>query len=248
MAGDELAYEAIMPHQARDAKLSRTGTRSNTRSASGGPAPREKGARMTQKLLEGLARFRKDYFPRLQDHYRRLVAEGQQPRTLFIGCSDSRVVPDVITDATPGDLFMVRNVGNIVPPFETGLGHHGVSAAIEYAVEILGVRDIVVCGHSHCGAIRAIYQPPPSPSEHITRWLELAAPARVDEPFSEALLRRTEKRSVVLQLGRLMDFPMVRERVESGEIALHGWYYVIEEGAIQVLDFETKEFVPISRP
>lgn len=199
---------------------------------------------MTQELLRGLTRFRADYFPTLEHHYRRLVEEGQRPRTLFIGCSDSRVVPDIITDAAPGDLFVVRNVGNIVPPFEPDTGHHGVSAAIEYAVEILGVRDIVVCGHSHCGAIRALYEPPAEPPPNLSRWLELAAPARIDEGYSESLLRRTEQRSVVLQLDRLMDFPTLRRRVESGDIALHGWHYVIEDGVVHILDLERREFVP----
>lgn len=199
---------------------------------------------MTHALLEGLTRFRREYFPRFEEHYRRLVAEGQRPGTLFVGCSDSRVLPQLITDSAPGELFVVRNVGNMIPPFEADSSHHGVSAAIDYAVDILEVRDIVVCGHSHCGAIRALYQPPPDPSENLSRWLELAAQARVDGPMSEALLRRTEKRSILLQLDRLLDFPNVRRGVESGSIALHGWYYVLEEGDVHVLDLDTREFVP----
>jgi len=199
---------------------------------------------MTRELLRGLTRFKKEHFPRLEDHYRRLVEEGQSPHTLFIGCSDSRVVPDRLTDAAPGELFVVRNVGNIVPPPEADGGHHGVSAAIEYAVEILHVAEIVICGHSHCGAVRALYGPPSDLPENLSRWLELASGARLDEPVSEALLRRTERRSIVLQLDRLMDFRPVRERVEAGQIGLHGWHYVIEDGSVHVLDFETGEFVP----
>lgn len=199
---------------------------------------------MTRELLDGLSRFKKDYFPRLEDRYRRLVEEGQKPGTLLIGCSDSRIIPDRLTDAAPGELFVVRNVGNIVPPFETDHGRHGVSAAIEYAVEILGVRDIVVCGHSHCGAIRALYEPPPKMTPHIREWLELAGAAKIPEELSESVLRRTEKRSIILQLDRLMDFPGVRSRVESGEIAIHGWYYVIEEGVVLTLDIESGEFIP----
>ncbi len=199
---------------------------------------------MTRDLLKGLSRFRKDFFPELEAHYRELVEKGQSPRTLFIGCSDSRVLPDLFTGAAPGDLFVVRNVGNIVPPFENDNGHHGVSAAIEYAVEVLGVRDIVVCGHSHCGAIRALYEPPPSATPHIRSWLELAAPARLDAPLSDEVLKRTEQRSIVLQLDRLMDFPSIRTRVESGEIALHGWHYVIEDGLVHILDLDSGEFRP----
>lgn len=198
---------------------------------------------MTEELLRGLTRFRRDHFTDFEAHYRRLVAEGQEPGTLFIGCSDSRVVPGALTDSAPGELFVVRNVGNIVPPCEVDRGHHGVSAAIDFAVDILRVRDIVVCGHSHCGAIRALYEPPPGLSDNLSRWLDLAADARVDEPLSESVLRRTEKRSIVLQLDRLMDFPNVRRRVEAGEIALHGWHYVIEEGDVQIFDIDSGEFV-----
>lgn len=199
---------------------------------------------MTKELLEGMARFKKEYFPELEESYKRLVSQGQSPSTLFIGCSDSRVMPDVITDSGPGEMFVVRNVGNIVPPFEVGQGHHGVTAAIEFAVEILNVRDIVICGHSHCGAVRALYQPPSQSTENLSRWLRLAEGARLDGEFSESLLRRTEKRSIILQLERLMAFPSVSARLERGEIALHGWYYVIEEGVIEVFDIKSGEFVP----
>lgn len=198
---------------------------------------------MTRELLKGLARFRNHHFPALADHYRDLVSRGQSPRTLFIGCSDSRVIPDLLTGSEPGELFVVRNVGNLVPPYEVDSGHHGVSAAIEYAVEVLGVRDIIVCGHSHCGAIHALYRPPETLTPHIRDWLELAEPARVEEPFCDDTLRRTEERSILLQLDRLMDFPGIRSRVDAGEIALHGWHYMLEEGLVRILDIETGEFL-----
>lgn len=200
---------------------------------------------MTRELLHGLGRFRREHFPRFEDHYRRLVEEGQKPRTLFIGCSDSRVVPDIITDSAPGSLFVVRNVGNVVPPPEDDDGHHGVTAAIEFAVEILGVRDIVVCGHSHCGAVRALYDPPPKVPRALARWLELIEGARLEGDLTEELLRRTEQRSILLQLDRLLDFPAIRERVESGEIALHGWHYLLEDGRMAVLDLDGREFVTL---
>lgn len=191
---------------------------------------------MTQQLLQGLSRFRKEFFPEYENRYRELAEMGQKPRTLFIGCSDSRVVPTLITDSGPGDIFVVRNLGNIVPTFSTGAEPHGVAAAIEYAIEVLDVKDVVVCGHSHCGAVRALYEAPTHASENLRRWIELAAPARLEEPLSEEVLRRTERRSIVVQLHRLMDFPTVRARVEAGEIALHGWHYVIEDGVVWILD------------
>ena len=198
-----------------------------------------------QKLVDGLRRFRREYFPAYKEHYQRLVEEGQKPTTLFIGCSDSRVVPDLITDSRPGELFIVRNVGALVPPFEIDQGYHGVSAGIEFAVLNLGVTDIVVCGHTHCGAMRALYEPPNEASPHVTKWLELAHDARVDEPVSETMLRRTEQRSVALQLERLMTFPMVAERVEQGLVSLHGWHYVIEDGRVDVLDVDAGVFKPV---
>lgn len=200
---------------------------------------------MPNRLLDGLRRFRREHFPAYREHYQRLVEEGQQPTTLFIGCSDSRVVPDLITGAMPGELFIVRNVGNLIPPFEPDAGYHGVSAGIEFAVLSLGVTDIVVCGHTHCGAIRALYDPPNESSPHVTKWLELAHGARIDEPLSEDVLRRTEQLSVAIQLEHLLTFPMVAERVERGDISLHGWHYVIEEGRVEVLDVEAGIFRPI---
>ena len=199
---------------------------------------------MSHELLRGLSRFSREYFPEFQERYRSLVDEGQKPGTLFIGCSDSRVLPSVITDSGPGDLFVVRNVGNIVPSYEVDEGHHGVSAAIDFAVDVLRVKDIVVCGHSHCGAIRALYEPPANASKNLSKWIELAGPAKVDGPVDDDTLRRTEQRSIVVQLDRLMDFPNVRAGVEAGEIALHGWHYLIEDGQVLILDVETGAFSP----
>ncbi|HEX6938760.1 MAG TPA: carbonic anhydrase [Longimicrobiales bacterium] len=198
---------------------------------------------MPKHLLEGLKRFRADAFPRYSEHYARLVADGQKPSTLFIGCSDSRIVPTLLTDALPGELFIVRNVGAFVPPLGAK-DAAGVGAAVEFALHELGVADVVVCGHSHCGAIRALYGPPPPEMPLLASWLELGREARLDEEPTESVLRRTERRAVALQLSRLMEFPLVRERVEAGLLAIHGWYYIIESGEIEVLDVARGEFVP----
>jgi len=176
-----------------------------------------------KQLIDGLRRFRREHFPRFREHYEKLVAEGQHPSTLFIGCSDSRIVPTLLTDSAPGELFIVRNMGNFIPPFEPDAGYHGTSAAIEFAVLTLGVRDIVVCGHGHCGAIEALYAPPSRATPHISKWLDLARAAMLPEAPGREVLERTEKRSVVLQLERLIGYPLVRERVEAGDLGLHGW-------------------------
>jgi carbonic anhydrase len=199
---------------------------------------------LPKRLIQGLKRFQSEQFPRFREHYEQLVAEGQNPSTLYIGCSDSRVVPNMLMGTQPGELFIVRNVGAFVPPYETDEGYHGVSAAIEFAVVILGVSDIVVCGHSHCGAIQALYNPPNEATPHINRWLDLGKDARLDGEVNEDLLRRTEQGAIALQLSRLVTFPTIRERVESGRLALHGWHYIIETGEVLILDVEREEFVP----
>lgn len=201
---------------------------------------------MPDHLIEGLRRFRRDVFPHYREHYERLVHEGQRPSTLFIGCADSRVVPELFTGAEPGELFHVRNMGAFVPPYESDFGYHGTSAAIEFAALVLRVDSIVVCGHTHCGAIRALYDPPAQRTPHIDRWLDLAREARVDGPVDEDALRRTEQRSIALQLQRLLTYPELRARVEDATISLHGWHYIIEEGTIAILDVGRGAFVPMA--
>lgn len=198
------------------------------------------------ELLVKLRSFKSDYFPLHQQRFQDLVAQGQHPKTLFIGCSDSRLVPYTLTGTGPGELFLVRNVGAFVPPYDGSQGHHGTAAAIEFAVLNLEISRIIVCGHSHCGAIKALYEEVPAEAQNLQRWLELGREAVLPvQPCPEAL-RRTEQRAVVLQLGRLMEFPMVRTRVLAGKISLHGWHYVIEDGEVNVLDVATGHFVAAS--
>ena len=200
---------------------------------------------MPDELLARLRSFQNDAFPQRRNHFRMLVDDGQHPTTLFIGCSDSRLVPYLLTGTGPGDLFLVRNVGAFVPPYDGSAGFHGTAAAIEFAVLNLQVTRIVVCGHSHCGGIRALYGEVNPEAKNLTQWLELGREAvlPVAEPGPEAL-RRTEQRAVVLQLERLMNYPMVRARVERGDLALHGWHYVIEDGEVHVFDVQRGAFVP----
>jgi len=197
-------------------------------------------------LVSRLARFERRFFPKYREAYRRLVVEGQRPRTLFIGCSDSRVVPHVLTGTGPGDLFVVRNVGNLVPAHGEGGGDPALGAALEFAIRKLRVRDVVVCGHSHCGAIRALYEEPLHDPDlpHLARWLDNARDAVLPVTVSEEALRRTEQRSVVLQIEHLMGYPEVAAAVERGEVFLHGWHYLLEEGRVLVLDVDTGAFVP----
>jgi len=198
------------------------------------------------ELLLRLRRFHSNYFPLHQQRFQDLVAQGQHPKTLFIGCSDSRLVPYLLTGAGPGELFIVRNVGALVPPYDGSHGLHGTMAAIEYAVLNLHVERVIVCGHSHCGAIRAAYEGVPEEARALQAWLKLAQEALLPVQSSPEALLRTEQRSVVLQLERLMDYPMVRREVEAGRLTLHGWHYVIEDGEIHVFDAQQAGFVPAS--
>lgn len=208
---------------------------------------------MPEHLIEGLRRFRTETFPEYREHYERLIAEGQKPSTLFIGCSDSRVVPSLLTGTDPGELFIVRNAGAFVPPHDPEVVFHATAAGIEYAVVVLGVSDIVVCGHTHCGAVRSLYDAPDPAAPHIARWLELGRDARIgegtgsgeSEPDRDTLFR-TEQRSVALQVGRLMSYPCVAERVEAGALSLHGWHYVIEGGRVLALDVERETFTELA--
>ncbi|MBS0466994.1 MAG: carbonic anhydrase [Proteobacteria bacterium] len=198
-------------------------------------------------LLQRLRSFQLDAFPQYREQFQTLVSEGQRPTTLFIGCSDSRLLPYLLTGAGPGELFLVRNVGAFVPPYDGSYGHHGTAAAIEFAVLNLDVSRIVVCGHSHCGAIKAMYGEVSPEAHNLQRWLDLGRAALLPVQPSPEAMRRTEQRAVVLQLERLMDYPMVRRRVEQGRITLHGWHYVIEDGEVHVFDVESGGFVAASK-
>ncbi|MES2975515.1 MAG: carbonic anhydrase [Pseudomonadota bacterium] len=212
---------------------------------------------MPDDLLLRLRRFHDHTFPGAQEQFQNLVRNGQHPTILFIGCSDSRLLPYLLTGSGPGELFIVRNVGAFVPPHdgyvggaqEAGrrwVGYHGTSAAIEFAVLNLRVSRIVVCGHSHCGAIRAAYEGVSDEAVNLKAWLNLASEALLPVQAGPEALRRTEQRAVVLQLERLMDYPMVRRAVDAGQLTLHGWHYVIEDGEVHVFDVQEGAFVPAS--
>jgi carbonic anhydrase len=188
----------------------------------------------TRELLEGHHRFRKK-FESEHEVFERLAEEGQNPKVLWIGCSDSRVVPELITGADPGELFDVRNIANIVPPAPTIACATG--AAIEYAVNHLEVSHIVICGHTECGGIRALESPPPAEAEpHIASWLELALPARekvlargVD---ADAAYLETIKTNVLMQCENLRTYPCVKRREGEGRLSIHAWLYDLHTGII----------------
>jgi carbonic anhydrase len=203
---------------------------------------------MPDDLLQRLRRFHDDYFPAVEGQFQALAKDGQHPGILFIGCSDSRLVPYLLTGTGPGEVFMVRNVGAFVPPHDGSAGYHGTAAAIEFAVLKLNVERIIVCGHGHghCGGIRALYEEATPQAPNLQAWLGLGREAVLPVQLTAEALRRTEQRSVVLQLERLMGYPMVRQRVEAGRLTLHGWHWVIEDGEVHVFDVRSGSFVPAS--
>jgi carbonic anhydrase len=204
---------------------------------------------VSEVLLEGLRRFRDERVPAERELYTRL-AQGQSPHTLFVGCSDSRVVPTDLTGLGPGDLFVVRNVANIIPPWDPQPRFAGTSAAVEFAVSVLGVRDIVVCGHSGCSGVAGMYGPLPDGVPHLAPWLSLARAGAVDPEEATALSEqelavRRVQRNVALSVERLAGFPMVAERVDARRLRLHGWYYDIGSGRVDILDLSTGTFQPL---
>lgn len=187
------------------------------------------------RFISGFRRFKQHYIGRGDNLLDRLVTEGQRPKALFIACCDSRTDPALITDCDPGDMFVVRNVANLVPPYYVKAdGYAGVSAAIEFAVCNLHIEHIVVLGHAQCGGIRALIQGVDSQAEDKTefigKWVNIAAPARdkvlkelSDKPL-EVQTRAVEQASILISLENLLTFPWIRSRVEAGSLALHGWY------------------------
>jgi carbonic anhydrase len=191
------------------------------------------------KLFRGIMEFRREEFDRHRELFQEL-GRKQKPHTLFIGCSDSRVVPNLITGSAPGEMFIVRNVANIVPPYRSTEEFVGTTSAVEYAVLSLGVDTIVVCGHSNCGGCAALNKPAEELAHlpHVRKWLEVSAEVkgRVDRLMTgdtpEEREWLTEQINVLVQMKNLLTYPYVRERYEREELKILGWHYIIETGEI----------------
>ena len=196
------------------------------------------------RLLDGYRAFRDARLPTEQARYRDLAEHGQSPEIMVIGCCDSRVSPEVIFDAQPGELFVVRNVANLVPPYTPDGAQRAVSAALEFAVQALKVNHIVVLGHARCGGIRAYTEPgtPLSPGDFIGKWMALIAPAAEAVGPAERYrsredyLAQLEQVSIVKTLDNLMTFPYVRSGAERGTLTLHGAYFGVAEGELSAMD------------
>jgi carbonic anhydrase len=212
------------------------------------------GGNFPERLVAGYRAFRETRLPIEQDRYRALADDGQRPEIMVIGCSDSRVSPEVIFDARPGELFVLRNVANLVPPY-LPTGHvHGVSAALEFAVLALRVKHIVVLGHARCGGIRAYAEAaePLSPGDFVGRWMALIAPAaeavggQGGRPL-EGYLAALEQASIARTLENLMTFPCVRILNAKRRLTLHGAYFDVATGILSARDPATGRFEPVGR-
>jgi len=204
-----------------------------------------------QALVDGIRHFQQNDFPAKIRLFKRL-AKGQQPIALLITCSDSRINPNLLTNTEPGELFILRNAGNIVPPH--GLGHGGEEATIEYAILGLGIRDIIVCGHSHCGAMGALVSPEGivESMPAVSAWLRHAESARRIVAAKYGRLRPPEQaqaavqENVLVQLDNLQTHPPVTAGLAGGDVRLHGWVYAIQTGEVTGYDAERGLFVPVT--
>lgn len=201
-----------------------------------------------QELIDGYRRYRKDRWPSLRALHEKLAAQGQKPRVLVIGCSDSRVDPATIFDADPGELFVIRNVAALAPPFEEGGGYHGTSAAIEFAVCGLEVETILVLGHAQCGGVAAsLARHEKHVGSFLDAWVGLLEPAKERIHLHEGDAQTAlEHESIKLTIENLMTFPFVAERVEAGTLTVIGARYGVADGALEILDSETGAFAPMT--
>ena len=204
-----------------------------------------------KKLIDGFGRFRAHYYERDHELFKRLVRQGQSPKVMVVACCDSRVDPAIITDCDPGDLFVVRNVANLVPPCEEGGGYHGTSAALEFAVRCLHVEHVVVMGHARCGGIRALLgniRFEGDAGQFITPWMSIAEEARREVAATHAAenaethAAACEQAAVRISLRNLLTFPFVQEAVSAGRLQLHGWYFDLNGGELLGHDPATGDF------
>jgi carbonic anhydrase len=213
------------------------------------PPPTRRKESFVQKLVRGTHAFRANYFATNRRLFEQLATNGQRPETLFITCSDSRIVPNLITGAAPGELFIIRNVGNIVPSVERGrMG--GVAAAIEYAVRVLDVENLIVCGHTGCGAMEAIIHPERAAHlKYVSHWLAEAQAIlpiladRYPDLEGEARLVAAVEENVLVQLENVRTFDFVAERLERGTLKMNGWVYKIATGEVFDYDPLAEQFV-----
>ena len=208
-----------------------------------------------ESLIEGYRAFRTGIYRQNEERYRALANRTQKPKALIIACCDSRADPAMVFSADPGELFVVRNVANLVPPYEPDTHYHGTSAAIEFGVTGLEIADVIVMGHARCGGIEALYESGrgnPPKGEFVSGWMSLAEGVAEDVRQThahldrEAMLRQMEQRAVLRSIEMLRTFPFIREREADGRLRLHGWFYGIGSGVLSIYDEAQDRFVDMT--
>ena len=204
------------------------------------------------KLIAGHQRFKDGYYEKNKQKLSKLAKQGQSPKIAIVSCSDSRVDPTTILDCEPGDLFVIRNVANLIPPCETCDSFHGTSAAIEYAVTGLQVESIIVLGHTQCGGIKALMDTPQSSTQEtfVSKWMKQLEDVRNDilehnHGLTDTCYHECEEKGIIRSLNNLMTFPEIRERVAAGKLFLHGWHYDLDNGALYAKRKDSDEFEQI---
>lgn len=206
-----------------------------------------------QKLLLGVRSFTADVFPEKKEAYERVMRDGQSPHTLFITCADSRIEPAALTQSQPGEIFVSRNIGNLIPAYGEMMG--GISAVIEYAVAALEVKQVVICGHSDCGAMKGLLNPSQTAKLPTVRsWLRNAeaalSVAQALQPAADqtAVLDTLIEQNVLLQLNHLRTHPSIAGRLALGNVGIAGWVYDIAKGTVSIYNESTAKFEPVSQP
>lgn len=200
-------------------------------------------------LIAGYERFTSGRFAEQRERFRRLASHGQSPQALVVSCCDSRVDPQMIFDAGPGDLFVIRNVANLVPPYAPNADYHGTSAALEFGIDVLGIADLVVMGHGGCGGVRALRTGTSVQGDFIGGWMSIAQAAIgtgiSSDPENDNAQLEAELNVVRVSLSNLMTFPFIRKRVEDGRLRLHGYYFALVNGGLRMLDASTDTWVSL---
>jgi len=204
-----------------------------------------------ERLIEGFHRFRRTYFEEHRSRFERLAGRGQRPHYTIVTCCDSRIDTTRIFDAVPGEIFLIRNIANLIPPYRPDHQAHSTSAALEYAVRALKVGQLVVLGHARCGGIAALLEPPREPTDFVGQWMAIAAPAleRIEQKAPaaspEQRQRAAELESLKVSLANLQAFPWVRERIEEGSLAADALYIDLERGELLLYDPKRDRFEPV---
>lgn len=205
-------------------------------------------------LIQGYLKFRQKYFTNDKQLFKQLVKDGQKPKILVVACSDSRVDPSIILNCKPGDLFVIRNVANLIPPCEDTSSYHGTSAALEFAICKLQIRHIIILGHSKCGGISSLFDNSiidEHDNDFISKWMQIARPAKIKTNQQadnlDEKINQCAKYSLINSVGNLLTFEWISERIKKNNLFIHAWYFDLEQGIIEAYQPNLQEFIELEK-